>query len=66
MQVGLEVRALLVRFLVDFEHKLGGKLELSWHPNRENWYPKTMCKNHEKCGVARRRNGNAMNLGPGP
>ena len=33
MDVGMDVGWLLGRFLVDFEAKLGGKLEPSWHRN---------------------------------
>ena len=36
MQVGLEFGALLGRIWVDFETKLGAKLEPSGHHNRQN------------------------------
>ena len=44
MDVGLGFGALLGRFLVDFEAKLGGKLGPSWHQNPKNEGPKTMSK----------------------
>ena len=52
MQVGFEFWTPLGRFLVDFEPKLGGKLEPSWHQNKENRGPKKMIKNYEKSGAA--------------
>ena len=52
MQVGLAFGTLLERILVDFVAKLGGKLEPSWNPNRENWGPKKISKNHYISGAA--------------
>ena len=56
MQVGMAFGALLGRVLVDFESKLGGKLDPSWHQIRENWGTKTMSKSHRNSGAATGRN----------
>ena len=45
MQVGLGFGPLLERFLMNFDAKLGGNLDPTWHQNEENRGLKTMTKN---------------------